>query len=316
MADIRKFNSILNAKATGFDILRLGESRYYPGSNALAPLKQDLAEFASKKDFFAFCESLQRELLSKTISKENFIAKGAQGKVYRVPGTNCAVKVPLDCVSIPIKPISKNISPQEKTNYVIAKIGENVDIIKFIDGKNVHQLVKRGIPVSKTVLNMPHEAYTNYIEKLMDAAKVNMFHDFGGANTLLNEKYRFMVPIDFHSSLTRKANPVEDLYFQFGNYMKNAREENTLLAKSALAFVDMIRTNKINSALMSKTEVSLSKVESCFMPQDRAFFYEVESKLKKIAGLKRLESISPDVSKSLEEEILKFNDYIIGILIN
>lgn len=316
MADIRKFNSISNTNARGVDILRLGESKYYPNSKSLAPLKQDLAEFASKKDFFTFCEALQNELLSKTISKENFIAKGAQGKVYRVPGTDCAVKVPLDCVTIPVKPISKNVSVQEKTNYVLAKIGDDIDIIRFIDGKNVNQLSNRGIPVSKTVLNMPHESFSSYIEKIVEAAKVNMYHDYTGANALLNEKYRYIVPIDFNSSLTKKANPVEDLYFQFGRFMKTEKEQNMLLAKSALAYVDLIRTNKINSTVISKTDVSLSKLEDCFLPENRRFFFETESRLKKISGLKKMESISPEISKSLNDEIMRFNDFVIGILTN
>lgn len=314
MAEIPKFNSII--KSNSLDILRLGEINFYPKTKLLEPLKQDLAEFASKKDFFTFGESLQKELLSKTVSKENFIAKGAQGKVYRIPGTDCAVKVPLDCVSIPIKPISKNISPQEKVNLVLAKIGDDINIIKYVDGKNPYQLSRRGVSVPKTVLSLPHEAFTNYIEKISEASKLNMFHDIAGANTLINEKYRYIVPIDFYHSLTKKANPVEDLYFQFGNYLKNSKEQDLFLAKSSLAFVDLIRTNKINAKNLAKMDVSLKKLQDCFLPENRRFFSEVEYRLKKITGLKKMESLSLEMSQSLQEEIVKFNDFITSVLTN
>lgn len=254
-------------------------------------------------------------MLSKAISKENYISKGAQGRVYRIPGTDCAIKVSLDCKNITGKEIKTNVSPQEQINYILAKIGDDAHIMKYIDGKNIIQLSRKGIAVNKTILEMPHEAFTNYIEKIIEASKLNMFHDFGGANTLINTKYKFLVPIDFHASLTKKANPIEDLYFQFGNYMKTPQEQDYLLVKSALAFFDLIKTNKITSKNIAKTDVSLSKVKDCFLPKNQGFFCDVESRLKKITGLKKIESISPDIGKSLDEEIRKFSEFIASKLI-
>lgn len=316
MAIIKKFNSILNSKSNNLDLLRLGEFKYYPYSRTLGPLKQDLAEFASKKDFFSFCTELQQELLSKTVSKENFIFKGAQGKVYRIPGTDCAIKIPLECKNVTGKEINTNVTVQDKVNYIIAKIGDDTQIMKYIDGKNTTQLLRKGIAVNKTILDMPHESFMSYIEKIVEASKVNMFHDFGGPNTLINTKYKYMIPIDFHSSLTRKANPIEDLFFQFGKQMQSSKEQDLLLAKSALAYVDLIKSGKITSKTIAKTDVSLFKVRDCFLPKNQEFFCEVESRLKKITGFKKLESISPDIGKSLDEEIRKFNEFIASKLLN
>ena len=311
MSFIRNFNSILNSKNKCIDILRLEDYKYCPASRILAPLKQDLAEFASKKDFFSFCEKIQRELLSKALSKENFIASGAQGKVYRIPGTNCAIKIPHDCNTIPNKEIKTNISAQDKINNVIGTIDNRIKILKYIDGSSVKQLTQKGIAVNKAILDMPHESFKAYIEKIVDAAKVNMFHDFGGQNTLINTKYKFIVPIDFYQSLTKRANPIEDIYFQFGNYMKTAEEQDYLLAKSALAYAELIGNNKITPKSIAKTDIGFTRINDCFKPKNETFFYEVESRLKKISGLKKIEFISPDIEKSLQEEIRKFNEFVV-----
>ena len=311
MADFQKFSYIFNTRPSNVNKGLPGKiNGAYSNLGINNSQQKDLAVFTSKKDFFSFCEKLQQELLEKTISDENFIAKGSQGKFYRIPGTNCALRVPLDCVTIPIKPINKEVTAQEKANYVLGKIGDNIEIIKYIDGKSIKQLERRGVSIPRAILSMPQESYAHYIEKITDAAKANMFHNYTKSNALINEKYRFIIPIDFTHSFTKKANPVEDLYFQFGNYLTTKKEQNKFLAKAVLGFVDLIEQDKINHNFVGKINVSLDKVQEIFSPQDKKFFSETSSRLKKLLALKKLENISPDARRAMPEEIQKFRDYI------
>ena len=310
MTDFEKYSYIFNTRPGNAGKIMHGDLSTQYRNKINSTQQKDLAVFTSKKDFFSFCEKLQQELLEKTIAEENLIAQGSQGKFYRIPGTNCALRVPNDCMTVPIKPINKNVSSQDKANYILGRIGDNIEIIKYIDGKSVKELKKRGMSIKKIILNMPQEAYAGYIEKIKNAAQANMFHNYTKENTLINEKYRFIVPIDFAHSLTKKANPIEDLYFQFGNYLTTKEEQNNFFAKSVLGLVSLIEQDKLNYHCAGKINVSPEKILEKFNPEDKKFICDSLSKLKKLLALKKLENISPDAKRALPEEIQKYKDYI------
>lgn len=261
------------------------------------------------KNFFSYCEQIQQELLSKTITEENFVGYRVNGMLYKIPGTSYALKVPNDCEELSLVTIDTDISEEDIVNNIVGKLKNGALILDYIDGRTVSELKKRGVCVEKILAEFSVETCCKYFKKLIDASKVDMFHNTYGENSLINEKLSYIVPIIFEKAFTKKVALIEDLFSQVGSCLVKENVANNLLCKSALALARLFLENDIDTAFLSKFDINLkSKLD--FYPISKDLLEMIDNRLRKIILLKKIENFSTDAAYQLTAEIDCLIEYI------
>lgn len=254
------------------------------------------------KNFFSYCEQIQQELLSKTVTEENFVGYRVNGMLYKIPGTNYALKVPNDCKDLSFKSIDTNLSPEDIVNNIVGKLENGALILNYIDGRTISELKKRGTSVEKIITDLSVDACIRYFKKLIDASKIGMFHNLYGENSLINEKFLYIIPIIFEKAFTRKVMLIEDLFFQLGSCLTTKKIANDLLCKSTLALSSIILENTMDASFLSKFEMNIKEKLDIF-PISRDLLENVDNRLRKIILLKKIEKFSSGAEEQFTQEI-------------
>ena len=274
-------------------------------------LTSEIGVFNDLKNFFSYCEQIQQELLAKTITEENFLGYRVNGKVYKIPGTTYALKVPNICEELSEISIDTNLSDEDIVNNIVGKLKNGVLILDYIDGRTISELKKRGILVEKIVAEFSVETCCRYFKKLIDAAKIDMFHNTYGENALVNEKFAFIVPIIFEKAFTKKITLIEDLFSQVATCLVTEKIANNLLTKATLAMVRLILENDIDVAFLSKFDMSIKSKLDVY-PISRDLLETVDNRLRKIILLKKIENFSSGAAEQLASEIDELIEYLQG----
>lgn len=260
------------------------------------------------KNFFSYCEQIQQELLSKTITEENFVGYRVNGMVYKIPGTSYALKVPKGCDELSSIVIDTNLSDEDIINNIVGKLSNGVLILDYIDGRTITELKKRGASVEKIVTEFSVDTCYRYFKKLIQASKFDMFHNLYGENALLNEKLSYIVPIIFEKAFTKKVILIEDLFSQVGSCLTSEKTANKLLCKSALAMARLLLENNIDNVFLSKFDMNLkSKLD--IYPVSKDLLEMIDNHLRKIVLLKKIENFSSDAAQQLAERIDELVEY-------
>ena len=170
-----------------------------------------------------------------------FIAKGAEGAVYRILNTNLAIKIKnyADLKTSLKSHINFAVSEEEKINHIKAKIGENIEIMDFIKGEQIKGQFKQQ--------DFQTEKIKECLKYIYNASQKGMRHDYGGRNIIFDTKTRNMTPIDFiKSNQGQKYFLINDMFIQLYNSAKNTQEIESLISKISLGFLDLLRNNTIN----------------------------------------------------------------------
>lgn len=263
---------------------------------------------AIRQSFFNLSAKEQTRVLGCALKSENIAGRGAEGIVYRIPDSKLAVKLPEKYKSIPDIPINRNVSEQEAVNHIRAKVGEDIFIMRYING-----ITNKDVSVSefnRMVGETPVKSFKSYLQQLINAFSKGMKHDAGGSNAIITPETRGLTAIDFYKSNMLNINLFDDVYMQFGRHMNTPEQVNSLLGKTSLAFLDMIKSNEINPASIGKFQTSLRKISDITRAKDTVFLAELEKQLSEITGLKKLEKISPDIKTKLSEKIAILEGYI------
>lgn len=268
---------------------------------------QDSVAINSMQSFVHLPIIEQTRLLTQCITPKNHKGSGAQGEVYRIGNTDVVAKVKRGCKRIIDTKISQDISQEEKVNHVIAKTSDAI-LMKYIEGSTTDKIQKEQL--NNFVNTMPLKTTKGYITQLCEAGKVNMHHDFGGANAVINETTKSITAIDFYNAPGKKTNIFEDVFFQLGLHLNNPKDKEKLLAKTCMSLLDLIKTNIVTPQSITKLDMDTRRVQDLFKIENVQFATHIQNKLEKIAGLKKLQKISADVNNSLNNEIKELESFI------
>lgn len=261
-----------------------------------------------QKPFFNLDAKEQSRVLAGALKDANIAGKGSEGIVYRIPETQLALKLPQKYKSIPDIPLNKNVSEQEAVNNIRAKIGDDIFIIRYAEGITNRDVIFSEF--NRHVGETPVKSFKSYLQQIINAFSKGMKHDSGGSNAILNPETRGLTAIDFYKTNMLSVNLFDDVYLQFGRHMNEPAQVNTLLGKTSLAFLDLIKSNEINPAMIRKFPVSFRKISGVSLSKDTVFMAELEKQLHEITELKQLEKISPDFRTKLADKISILEDYI------
>lgn len=221
------------------------------------------------------------------------VGKGAEGSVYKVKGSHFAIKVKNDLsISKELnKPIDLTVDPQGCINHVLAKVGENVSIMKFIDSKPIDLNALKDLNVDKIKPCMKY---------ISDAVNKGFRHDFGGKNILLDKASGKLVPIDFiPKKIGYKEDLLSNMFIQLYTPAKNSDDVNKLMANISLAFVQLLKENAITTIGLKNLSINLKTVKNILrmnenFVESQLFIASLEKKLQGVVNKKLLSGFSKE----------------------
>lgn len=221
------------------------------------------------------------------------VGKGAEGSVYKVKDSQFAIKVKND-LSIPKelnKPIDLTVEPQGCINHVVAKIGDNVSIMKFIDWKPIDLSALKELNADKIKPCMKH---------IYDAVNKGFRHDFGGKNILLDKDSGKLIPIDFiPKKIGYKEDLLSNMFIQLYAPAKNSDDVNKLMANISLAFVQLLKENAITTTGLKNLSINLKTVKDIVrmkrnFAESELFIVSLEKKLQDVVSKKLTSGFSKE----------------------
>lgn len=229
----------------------------YSGTKCLTPGNRiissqpvcDVVSFGSK-DLLDMNEEDVFKKIEASIKPENFIGQGHEAQIYRIPDTNYCVRLHNLTINEFGEYFSKNISQEDKINHVVAKIGGNSSIMKYIDGYNA--FIKQDddfakIRILKDIREMPVESFQNLLKQFLKAMNHNMLFDCCGSNIIINPKNKTLTAIDFYKNspdCPEAMYPLSYMYSALTGF-HDSREYKKLCANKILnaALNEVERTN-------------------------------------------------------------------------
>lgn len=158
----------------------------------LRPLGYDTVSFTSNNLLAKSSDEITNSVLSAINNDENYIGKGTEGIVYKIPDTDYCVKV-LHNKKSDFGKWDTSVSPKEKVNHVVAKAENKAVIMKHIEGEPLHWGKE-----PKEIYNLPAQSYKNLLKQLSDAHRNYMVFDNAMVNIIYNPSDKSLTAIDFY----------------------------------------------------------------------------------------------------------------------
>ncbi len=240
------------------------------------------------------------------------IGQGKSGCVYKIKNTGFALKVPhaTSFEKILHKKLSSDISPQEYGNHIRAKLGDDIFIMKYIKGEEIHSQFN--------VDDFSLPAMKNYLRQLHSQAKNGMKLDIGGKNTKFDKQTGTLTALDFYPNPPgKKYEFINDAFIQTYLTAKNSNDAEKLLAKITLAYIDILKDGTVTKSFLSKISTDLGKTKDIIKTNKEfrnslSFAEETENRLHKLSSLKSLEGLFPQSAQQFQEAAHNFEDFLLS----
>lgn len=226
----------------------------------------------------ALCENID---IKKIATENNLLGKGANGRVYRIPDSAYAIKIPTNYTpnnQTKITDLCRTL--RDKVNFIEARFGQT-QILKYIEGVPVRNAsfnttnMNKEIAskMSKSLNNLSDSNIKKYYLQILEGKRLGLGHDFIGNNCLLNLSKNNITAIDF--DIGRKTYILESFIFQCGEpKLLNKVEQNSLFKKGLRNLLELIQEGKIlsNEVNLSGQTLSENAKICCFEIKDMNYF--------------------------------------------
>ena len=160
----------------------------------------DVVSFGNNKDFIHLPVNDLLERVENSIRPDNLLGKGGEASVYSINDTGYCVRIPFENPDDYRKGFVSELTPLERVNHGVVKLGEKTIIMKRLDGFSMFPRKETGVTramVHSMIDDMPVSAYRNVIKQIYDAYNQGAYFDSSGANVLVNPVKKTMTIIDF-----------------------------------------------------------------------------------------------------------------------
>lgn len=283
--------------------------------------KSDIFQSLYSKDLLNLSEEEIQRIIKRTIKTEK-PQNGGQASFFRIPDTDYGVRILRYSEIHPNAKVSFNLTAVEKKNHIVAKIGENIQIMRFIEGTNsfvpklrfdnkMKQWTKQ-YNLNEQMLSFPIKSYKNLIEQIIDAGKLNMTYDEMGANLIAKKSKKKFTIIDFGFKEYTKLcslNPISQLQVGFSVYENH--QYLKLLKKCLLAMAEVFTPQNKLPIPVNKLKPSIGedliRFQTIKLP-----FEDINEKLNEITNLKEIYDLNPttECRAKLEKTIKSFKNEV------
>lgn len=273
------------------------QNRKYPN---LAPLKQDTVSFGCSKKFVRpkdLMDLKNKEIIQVCIDalgKNQPIGKGTEATVYKIPDYPMQYCLRQEKSVIPnINKLKLNfdLDDYDRANFVIAKLGEGLTLLKYVPGIPLKIITKSdtesGIKVKHALQelvanNFPVESFEKTISMIEESRSKGIIFDRKGENLLVDAITQEMTPIDYSRQFNDiEYNPISYIYHALD--VDNTKHAPKVLAKLCIAYAERLKT-------VNREELNLDVLDRNFYHRgfiadpfnhfpDREVLEEVRSKL-------------------------------------
>jgi hypothetical protein len=160
----------------------------------------DVVSFGNNKDFVHLPVNEIIERVDKSINPTNLLGRGGEASVYSINDTDYCVRIPLEETQDYKKGFVSELTPLERVNHGVVKLGEKAIIMKKLDGFSMFPRKETGVTramVHSMIDEMPVSAYRQVIEQIAKAREQGAYFDSSGANVLVDPVKKTMTIIDF-----------------------------------------------------------------------------------------------------------------------
>lgn len=256
-------------------------------------LARDTVCFGSR-DLLSLPEDEIFKKLNSAICVENLIGEGKDAKVYKIPQTNYCVRLDNLTKHEYGEYFSKSLTEEDKINHIVAKIGGNSTIMKYLEGYNA--FVKRDdITASKRLFqdikDMPVSAFQRLLNQFIHAMNNNMLFDCCGKNIIINPKEKTLTAIDFYKNSAEWSDtmyPLSSMYSALTNFYNDTEYKRVCANKILNAGLNEIESKKLQSFDFAKLDLMwlLKKLKDADLFQNLNYYRLMQKFLSDITDLK------------------------------
>ena len=156
--------------------------------------------------------------INSSLNYENFLGQGVEAEVYRIKDTDYCVRIPYNTnEKMYMSDYSKSLTPMDRINHIVAKLGFGTSIMKFFPGhtpkENMDNAYYRDIFQSR-IANMPLKSYTELLHQIAEGINNDMIYDFSGGNLIVDFDNNKLTAIDFGEIKedSRGIRPLSEIY--------------------------------------------------------------------------------------------------------
>ena len=285
--------------------------------NFSTPLKQDTVCFKSR-DFLDLPKEEILKRIKASIIPENFLGQGTEAEVYRIKDTNYCIRIPYWAQKNYNRSFSKELSPFDKVNHVVAKLGGGASVMKYFDGEipkwhmhNNHERYK----FQEKISEMPVKSYSELLHQIANAIDNEMLFDFSGGNLIVDSKQKKLTAIDFFgvTDNPRPVKPLSEMYSILTCYGSLQNTGKKIYDKIVDAGLKEFKPGKkpcMDIALFDFLELSLKRMGEAYTPDCEKAKREIMYNADMLKKIKKSEIIDKTLSTVLEQKICEIKNLL------
>lgn len=285
--------------------------------NCPPPLKADCVCFKSR-DLLELSEEDVFKRIDESIVPENFLGQGTEAEVYRIKDTDYCVRIPYMAQDIYRTMYSKELTPVDKVNHVVAKLGFGASIMKYFDGITPKWYQNNGssrYKLQEQISIMPLKSYTDLLHQVAEAVDNEMVFDFSGGNLIVDTEKQKLTAIDFYgiSDNPRPIKPMTEMYSALTCYGSLEKTGKKIFDKVIDAGLEEFKPNKIpcmDVALFDFLEVCLKRMGYAYTEEGEKLKSDIMFNADSLKKIKKAEILDKTISKHLEEKIHSFRQLL------
>ncbi len=271
-----------------------------------AAIKRDIVSFSGKeKDFLELSEKEIFEKINQSKNSEYFLGSGREAKVYRIADTPYVVRIAKSSKQDLTQRLSFNLSEQDKINHIVAKLGGDSSIMKYLPGENCFSYKNQ-----KELFNLPQESYYNLYKQICYAKDNDMYFDCSSSNIIYNPKNKSLTAIDFYKrddEFPENTKPLVSIFSALTTTTLDFQPENFKHLLASLLNVALKELEPETKSVQSVTELSLTSLfrnfEVCYEDSLPPQYDILKKTFYEALQLKYEESFGKDVKKELNGRI-------------
>ena len=280
----------------------------------IKPLQKYALPCFKGRDLLDLPEKDVFEKIDKSIKPENFLGQGTEAEVYRIKDTNYCVRIPYVTQGMYKQAFTKELTPIDKVNHIVAKLGFGASVMKYFEGvvpkwymNNKHDRFN----LQEKISEMPVKSYSKLLNQIANAIDSEMFFDFSGGNLIVDTENQKLTAIDFYgvTDNPKPIRPLSEMYSVLTCYGSEEKTGKKIFDKIVEAGLEEFKPNKIpcmDVSLFDFLELCLKRMGNAYTPDCEKLKSTIMYNCDVLKNLKKKEIVDKSAAKLLEQHLGNF----------
>ena len=279
------------------------------------PKRKDISFTGRKIPLLELSKDEVLKLVKQSINPKNGIGIGGEADVYAIPNTDYCVRlIGLNGDSRHFSTrykdytaeFSKDLTPQEKVNHTVIRLGNGASIMRKIEGEPVYSFFRtqeEQLEAAKEIANFPIEAFSGLLRQIASAVKVGVGFDPHAANIIADFENKTLTAIDFQEYRCRTLiKPLESML----NGLRTVDDDEinlTLLKKVLKAGLEEFKPGVKPCFDVERFNFVRILANCCNEPEDTRFYSLVHFKSLELKGrdvADKLQCLVKDLTEKID----------------